>query len=231
MSAMPDWNALVREQLAGLSLEQDERREVIAELAAHLEETCEELRQHGLTEEAAVARTLSQVKDWQDLRRKIQTARRKENIMSNRVRRFWLPGFATLFLSTILLSLTEIYGPKPWIMSWGHPPVAVIYIPWLFCLPFVGAVGAYLSYRAGGSGRAIFLSTIFSALPFLASIVVVLPVSLIFDHYIAHNIAPMALAMALLGWVLIPVAALLAGGLPVQVLRARRPSSHDVASV
>ena len=83
---MPDWNALVGEQLSGLFLEQDERGEVIAELAAHLEETCEELRQHGLTEEAAVARTLSQVKDWQDLRRKIQTARRKENIMSNRVR-------------------------------------------------------------------------------------------------------------------------------------------------
>jgi hypothetical protein len=228
---MPDWNALVREYLAGLSLEAEERREVIAELAAHLEECFEELRRQGLAEEAAVSRTLLQVKDWQDLRRKIQTARRKENIMSNRVRQFWLPGFATLFLSTILLALTEIYGPKPWIMSWGHPPVAVIYIPWLFCLPFVGAVGAYLSYRAGGSGRAIFLSTIFSALPFLASIVVVLPVSLIFDRFIAHNIAPMALVMALLGWVLIPVAALLAGGLPVQVLRARRPSSPDMASV
>jgi len=227
---MPDWNALVREQLDGLSLEAEERREVIAELAAHLEESFEELRRQGLADEAAVSRTLLQVKDWQSLRRKLQTARRKENIVSNRVRQVWLPGFATLFLSTILLALTEIYGPKPWIMSWGHPPVALIYIPWLFCLPFVGAVGAYLSYRAGGSGRTIFLSTIFSALPFLASIVVVLPVSLIFDHFIAHNIAPMALVMALLGWVLIPAAALFAGGLPVQVLRARRPSSRDVAS-
>jgi hypothetical protein len=225
---MPDWNAIVREYLAGLSLEAEERREVIAELAAHLEECFEELRRQGLAEEAAVSRTLLQVKDWQDLRRKIQTARRKENIMSNRVRQFWLPGFATLFLSTILLALTEIYGPKPWIMSWGQPPVAVIYIPWLFCLPFVGAVGAYLSYRAGGSGRAIFLSTIFSALPFLASIVVVLPVSLIFDHFIAHNIAPMALVMALLGWVLIPVAALLAGGLPAQLLLMRGLGSRRV---
>lgn len=148
--------------------------------------------------------------------------------MSNRVRQVWLPGFATLFLSTILLALTEIYGPKPWIISWGHPPVLLIYIPWLFCSPFVGAVGAYLSYRAGGSGRAIFLSTIFSALPFLASIVVVLPVSLIFDHFIAHNIAPMALVLALLGWVLIPVAALLAGGLPAQLLLMRGLGSRRV---
>jgi hypothetical protein len=216
---MPDWNALVRERLAGLFLEQDERGEVIAELAAHLEESFEELRRQGLAEGAAVTRTLLQVKDWQDLRRKIQAARRKENIMSNRVRQFWLPGFATLFLSTILLALTEIYGPKPWIMSWGHPPVELLYIPWLFCLPFVGAVGAY---------RAIFLSTIFSALPFLASIVVVLPVSLIFDHFIAHNIAPMALVLALLGWVLIPAMALLAGGLPAQFLLIRGLGSRRV---
>ena len=34
---MPDWEALVRQQLAGLSLEAGERREVIAELAGHLE--------------------------------------------------------------------------------------------------------------------------------------------------------------------------------------------------
>ena len=150
--------------------------------------------------------------------------------MSDRVRQFWLPGFAPLFLSTIFLSLTEVYGPKPWIMSWGHPPVAVIYIPWLFCLPLVGAVGAYLSYRAGGSGRAIFLSTIFSALPFLASIVVVLPVSLIFDHFIARNISPMALLLALFGWVLIPFAALLAGGLPAQLLLMRGLGSRRVVS-
>jgi hypothetical protein len=218
---MPDWDALVRYRLDGLSLGLDERREVITELAAHLEETFEALSRQGVPEEAAKERTLSQVEDWQALRRKIQTARRKESIMSNRVRQFWLPGFATLFLSTILLALTEIYGPKPWIMSWGHPPVEMIYVPWLLTLPFVGAVGAYLSYRAGGSGRAIFLSTIFSALPFFASIVVILPVSLVFDHFIAHNIAPMALVLALLGWVLIPAAALLAGGLPAQLLLMR----------
>jgi len=225
---MRDWQALVGEQLGKLSLAAEERREVIAELAAHLEETFEELCQQGMAEEAAVRHTLSQVKDWQSLRRKIQAARKKENIMSNRVRQFWLPGFATLFLSTILLALTQTYGPKPWILSWGHPPVLLIYIPWLFCLPFVGAVGAYLSHRAGGSGRAIFFSTIFSALPFLASIVVVLPASLIFDHFIAHNIAPMALVLALLGWVLIPVAALLAGGMPVQLLLMRGLGSRRV---
>lgn len=228
---MRDWEAIVQRQLAGLTLEPGERREVISELAAHLDETFEDLRRQGVAEEAAVQRTLSEVADWRALRRRIQAARKKENGMTNRVRQIWLPGFATLFLSTVFMALTQFFGPKPWILSWGHPPVAVIYIPWLFFLPLVGAVGAYLSHRAGGSRRAVFLSIVFSTLPFLASILVVLPVSLIFDHFIAHNIAPMALLMAGFGWVLIPIVALLAGGLPTQIFLSRGINSRGAASL
>lgn len=61
---------------------------MIAELAAHLEEICQELRRQGMTDEEAVGRTLSQVEDWQALRRRIQSAKREENVMSNRVRQF-----------------------------------------------------------------------------------------------------------------------------------------------
>jgi hypothetical protein len=102
--------------------------------------------------------------------------------------------------------------------------------PWLFSLPLIGALGAYLSHRAGGSRRAIFSSIVFPVLPFLASILLVLPVSLAFDHFIAHNIAPMALLMALLGWVLAPGVALLAGGLPAQFFFSRRLDPRRVAS-
>jgi hypothetical protein len=95
--------------------------------------------------------------------------------------------------------------------------VAVLYVWWLILLPLVGAIGAYLSWRAGGSLRAILLSMVFPVLPFLASILVVLPVSLIFDRFIAHNIAPMSLIFALFGWVPAPAAPLLAGGLLTQL--------------
>src|SRR6266702_4513302 len=210
---MPDWQELLRQRLSGLALAAEERGDVHAELAAHLEESYEFLRTKGLPEQAAMQQTLAQVADWQDLRRRIQTARAKENIMNDRVRQIWLPGFVTLVLTTCVLSLNEIFGPKPWILARdGNLPVAVVYIPWLVVLPLVGAMGAYLSWRAGGTKRAILSSIIFPVLPFLASILVVLPVSLLFDHFIAHNIAPMSLVMALPGWVLFPGAALLAGG-------------------
>jgi len=150
--------------------------------------------------------------------------------MTNRVTQLWLPGLVTFALSMVLLALTEIFGPKPW-TTWGHNhPIALFYIPWLFSLPLVGALGAYLSQRAGGSRRAILFSTIFSILPFLLTILVVIPISLTFDHVIAHNIRPMAVLIFLFGWVFIPGVALLVGGLPAQLLLARRLSSRRAES-
>src|SRR5260370_27695142 len=220
---IPDWQKPVRQRLPGLALDSEEKDEVHAELAAHLEESYESLRAKGLREQAGMQQTLGQVADWQALRRRIQTARTKENIMNDRVRQLWLPGFLTFLLSTSLLALNEIFGPKPWaLMRVGQPPIVLFFIPWLFSLPLVGALGAYLSHRAGGARATLFPSIVFPVLPFLASILLVLPVSLIFDRFIGHNTAPISLVMALLGWVLAPGVALLAGGLVAQFFLSRR---------
>jgi hypothetical protein len=230
---MLDWEALVGERLAGISLEQEERSEVIAELAGHLEEGFKQLRRQGLPEEAAAERALSQVKNWQSFGREIQMARRRENIMTNRVRQLWLPGLLTLLLSMVLLMVIQFIGPKPLIVS-AHgwqimPPVAVIYVPWLLSLVPIGAMGAYLSSHAGASQRATFLSIIFPVLPYFVFFIVALPVALILDDHVAHNIMISALFMALAAWVLLPGGALLAGGLPVAFLKSRRPTASDVA--
>ncbi len=226
---MPDWQNLIRQRLSGLAVDSTEKEEIHAELAAHLEESYEALLKEGIAEEAAVRRTLSEVTNWQDLRRRIQTAKAKENIMNDRVKQLWLPGFLTFMLSSGILALFQVFGPKPWILAKsGNLPVAVLYIPWLLSLPLVGAIGPYLSWRAGGSMRTMFSSIVFPVLPFLASILAVLPVSLIFDRFIAHNPAPLSLFLALFGWVLAPGVALLVGGLPTQHFLSRRSSSHGI---
>jgi hypothetical protein len=229
---MPDWQKLVRQRLCDLALDAGEKDGVHAELAAHLEESYEASLKQGVPEQVAVHRALSQVTNWQDLRRRIQIARTmKENIMNDRVRQLWLPGFLTFLLSTSLLALNQIFGPKPWaLMKVGQLPMVLFFIPWLLSLPIVGALGASLSLRAGGSRSTVFSSIVFPVLPFLASIMVALPVSLIFDRFIGHNTAPMALLMALPGWVLAPGVALLAGGLVAQFLLSRRLHSRRIAS-
>jgi hypothetical protein len=226
---MHDWEALVRERVAGISLEPEELREVIAELAGHLEETFEQLRRQGVTEEDALERTFSQVKNWQSLSRKIQIARSKENIMTNRVKQFWLPGFLMLFLSIILLTVIQFIGPKPLFVSmqgWRMTaPVAVIYVPWLLSLLPIGAMGAYLASRAGASGRAMLLSIVFPVMPHFVFFLVALPVALILDDHLAHNVMLSALLMGVVAWVVLPGVALLAGGLPVQILKSRRSAA------
>jgi hypothetical protein len=231
---MRDWEALVEGRLTGLALEPAESAEVIAELAAHLAESCEELRRQGMTEEEAVKRTLSQVEDWQNLRRRIQSAKTKENIMTNRVKQFWLPSLVTMLLTMGLLALIQIFGPSPWMVARKSAwlliaPVAVIYLPWLLSLPLVGALGAFLSFRSGGSQRAVFSSIVFPVLPYLVFFLLALPVMAIFNERLAHNIMFGALFVGLFAWVLAPGAALLAGGLLAQFLLSRRLDSRRVA--
>jgi hypothetical protein len=228
---MPNWQELVCRHLFGLPLGAVEKGEIHAELAAHLEDAYESMLRDGINDAEATKRTLCLADDWQDLQRKVTLVRSGKDTMTNRVTQLWLPGLATFVLSGAILALMQILRLKPWIMAKnGDLTIAVVYVWWLILLPLVGALGAYLSWRAGGSRRAILLSIVFPVLPFLASILVVLPVSLIFDKFIAHNIAPISLIFALFGWVLVPAVALLAGGLTTQHFLSRRSSVDGVAS-
>lgn len=236
---MPDWQELVRQRLAGLALGPAERQEVHAELAAHLEETYEGLVKEGEAEPAAVQRVLSLAGDWGELRRRIQMAREKGSNMTNRVRQLWLPGFLTLFTSMSLLALIGSFGPRPPIF---HPtdaynvsfrlrgwsmiaPVMVVYVPWLLTLLLIGALGAYLSHRAGASRRAVFLSILFPVLPYSTFFLIGFPLTLILGENVTHNVMFAAFLVGLLAWVVFPGAALVAGGLLAQTVFDRRSSS------
>ena len=227
---MLDWSKPVHDQLGRMVLGVGERSEIVEELAGHLEEIFDDLRRQGFSEEDATRGCLLEVEDWRGLGLRIEAARRKENPMNNRVMQFWLPGLLTFTLSMGLLAVAEIYGPKPWILRSGNPPVMVVHIPWLLGLPVVGAIGAFLSRRAGGSRRAVFSSIVFPVVPYLAAILFISPVVLSFDHFIAHSPMPASILMAVLGLVLTPGAALLAGGLPAQLFFSRRLDSRRIAS-
>src|SRR5206468_11411533 len=89
---MPDWREIVSKGLSGLKLGAAEKEEVRAELAEHLEETYEALLREGMSESAAIRRTLSLAEDWNDLRRKIHWARKGKETMTDRMKQLWLPG-------------------------------------------------------------------------------------------------------------------------------------------
>jgi hypothetical protein len=70
------WTPIVSERLAALELPDDERNEVIEEVAAHLRECADEIEATGVADETDVAdRVLAQVSDWPRLASQIRRAK------------------------------------------------------------------------------------------------------------------------------------------------------------
>jgi hypothetical protein len=227
---MPDWEKLVREQLAGLDLGYQEENEIIAEIVGHLEEAFESFCREGISEQDATRRALAQVADWNDLRRKIYLVRNKEDNMEPRVTRFWLPGLLGFALAMILEAASSRFDSHPLVLSLDRgTPILRFHISWIFALLLVGAIPAHLSRRAGGTLRTSLLSSIFPVMPFAAVFLFAIPTGLVIGHPIAYGIVAQQILYMALGWVLAPGAALLTGGLFVQrFLSGGSRSGHGV---
>jgi hypothetical protein len=142
-----NWIALVRERLT-LNLPVSEQQEVVAELAAHLEDLYDEQIQRGLGENAARKKVLNEVVEWRSFAREIRRAKLKEETMNARTKQLWLPGLASLTAAMILLAILIQIFMQPHYL--GRSPLYMVLLPWLALLPLCGATGAYLSRRGGG---------------------------------------------------------------------------------
>jgi len=238
---MPDWQEFVRRRLAGLALDAAEKDELYAELAGHLQELYESLRRQGVPEQRALSQTWARVGDWDKLQQQIQLARKKENTMTHRTRRLWLPSLVTLLVAMIMVPELELLGLNPHFFflhgPHGQEYAFPVYTVWLMLLPFVGALGAYLSGRAGGTRPAIIVSGIFPALAFFVVLLLVLPYMGFLEHGLEANARsvfdnlinePFGRLGVVAGWVLVPGACLLIG-VQAYVLISRRLAQRGLA--
>ncbi|HZQ96775.1 MAG TPA: hypothetical protein VFA67_17315 [Candidatus Sulfotelmatobacter sp.] len=213
---MPDWKKQVRGRMAGLNLPRELKDEIIAELAAHLEDS--ELM-HG-------ADHLSQqVPDWRVLCNDIARAQSREVPMNIRTSTVWIPALATLLGASLCLALLQLVGIRPR-MWWTGDMALTFYWPWLASLPWFGALGARLSHRRGATTRRTIASALAPALAMLITLCVILPVGLLIDGYSSIRLAHFAFALA--NWVGVPGLALLCGALPY--LRASQRGSVNKLS-
>jgi hypothetical protein len=224
---MRDWEKLVSGRLTHLALEEGERQEVIAELAGHLEETYEALRQSGASHDDAIRRARLQVDDWNKLQQQIYVARTKEYTMNPRTSRLWLPSLVTLAASFITLVAFGFLGlppgplgSRPHHEEWSsHLSTGIRsgqdtvneYTVWLMVLPFVGALGARLSRRAGGTLRDVIISGVFPALAWLTIVLIVLSFAASLGPGVETLITPVGPVGLIAVLVLIPGAGLLIG--------------------
>jgi len=210
---MPDWQQHVRERLGALGIGPEREEEVVSELAGHFEDAYEGCLERSTRPEQAFACAFSEVSNWSRLSREIRRAT-EEDPMNERTKSLWLPGMVTLLFSSVLLMYITRFGPLP-VFVWIDPRVPLLlYVPWLVTLPVFGAVGAYWSRRAGGHMRERMIAGIFPVLMLAAAFGMILPIALIFEGHGWRVMQMKAMAIFLLGWVMIPGAALLLGALP-----------------
>jgi hypothetical protein len=209
-----DWNALVRERLSGLGFTDAQQSEVIAELGAHLEDLYEEQRALGVNEIDAIRRALDEVTDWRLLARNIRHSKNQEEQMNIRVKSLWLPGLASLSTAIVALSIVNRIGIQPKIIWYGSTVGLELYFPWLMTLPVFGGLGAYLSQRAHGEVQARLAAALFPVIFLSGLFCTILMFSGLIERHLTWRALPVAFALTILNWVLIPGAALALGALP-----------------
>jgi len=229
---VPDWCEIARQGLGPLPFEANRGDEIILELAHHLEDLYSDAVRHGKSEAEAVQSALSAAADWDELRREIQLAGKEEDVMNYRVKTLWLPGAFTIGLSGIVLRLFQIRSAPSPNVFWAQmgSTALVVYWRWLACLLVIGALGAFWSRRAGGRMVERALAASLPALAMVCLPLLGFPLVLVSDliHHESFPFVPMAIM--LLGWGVLPGAALLVGALPF--LRGRvanpepAPASH-----
>jgi hypothetical protein len=209
---MPDWIALVRERLLPLALPPKEIQEVVAELAAHLEDFYEEQIGKGLNESEALQRTLNEIVRWRRLARNIQHAKHNEETMNPRTKQLWLPGLVSL--------TTAIFSPMAVaFMRLGDLPQNL----WLTLLPICGAAAAYLSRRAGGQRFDRIVSALFPVGALLACFCFILLVS----SFATVPFFTLSDFVHYSKWAIPQGAALLLGALPF--LRTQSGGTHSLS--
>ena len=202
---MPDWKMEVRESLSALKLTHELREEVIAELASHLEDS------DGASTHGSKVSPLSDAQ-WSKLSDAIQRSKREEVVMNQRTKTLWIPGMVSLLGASLFMDLLQWTGVRPRLVWLEGNMAMALYWPWLAALPAFGALGAYLSKRAGGRLHARLAAGLSPVWWLFLLFIAFFPVEMAHQGYRLLGLRYYVLGMV--NWVAIPAFALFAGELP-----------------
>jgi hypothetical protein len=224
---VPDWKAIVAENLKESGLNLPAPDEVADELAAHLEDRYEQLLAQGIRDTEAYRLVLRETQDWRELADNIKRTQRREDSMNHRTKILWLPGLVSFATASILLmTLQRLISLRPELLLplervtglhptlWWKDQADAIYLCWWVLLPLCGAAGAFLSRRSGGSRLACAAASLFPSIVMLGIFCFVLPVSSVIEknNFIMRH--PLYFLLAMVNWIMVPGLALILGALP-----------------
>lgn len=207
---MPDWKKEVQRRIAGTELPAGVKDEVIAELAAHLEDSEADADCHQ-----AASAALHEVR-WHSLAKAIRKAKSEEGMMNSRTKMLWLPAMANLTVYTILLWVGALgFDDRVWtprLSPASHSPLPLFH-PWLVMLPLCGAAGALVAKRLEAPLGSRLIAGLAPCLIWLVVFLIMTAVFVCAPSYF-RGFPMNEIAMAAFGWILVPGLLLLVGTVP-----------------
>ena len=137
--------------------------------------------------------------------------------MNMRVRQLWAPVLSTCLIS-VAVQFVALRVPQlpPWVF-FTRNGVAIVLAPlWMLALPFIGALGAWLSLRAGGNTRDRLLAALGTAWVNGAILMLGVPLSMIIERrqHFSLSIKLTAYTAYMIARCLVPAVLLALGALP-----------------
>lgn len=148
-----------------------------------------------------------------NLRERIE--REKLDAMNMRVRQLWAPVLFTALIS-VAVQFVALRVPQlpPWVF-FTRNGVSIVLAPlWMLALPFIGALGAWLSLRAGGNIRERLLTALGSAWLNGAIMTLGVLLSMIIERHFSLSIKLTAYIVYMIASCLVPAVLLALGALP-----------------
>jgi len=183
---MPDWHKRVSRKLEKSKFSAEERTEMSRELGDYLEDLCNDASSDRQHDRAAARKAIAELSEDKNLGANLFRARRECNMgLNDRTKHLWLPVLGMLLTSAALLvafkfgglwaydayAKAEPSGNFPTLIAniIRHRAVALlIYLGWLYTLPFLAAAGVHWSRRAGSGPIAQIASALSPLLLFSA---------------------------------------------------------------
>jgi hypothetical protein len=146
-----------------------------------------------------------------------------------RVQRLWAPLLSTLLIS-VSVQFVALRVPQlpPWVF-FTRNGVSIVLAPlWMLALPFIGALGAWLSMRAGGNIRDRLLTALGPAWFNGAIMTLGVALSPIMERHFSPSIKLTAYIVYMIAGCLVPAVLLALGALPWLGRKAtmRAPGCH-----
>ena len=150
---------------------------------------------------------------WERIAESIE--REKHDAMNMRVRRLWAPVLSILLISVSVQFVALRVPQLPPRVLFTRNGVSIVLAPlWMLALPFIGALGAWLSLRAGGNTRDRLLTALSPA--WLMGGIMTLGVALspVIERHFSLSIKLTAYIVYMIAQCLVPAVLLALGALP-----------------